>query len=59
MVRLVAVAMINAVALLIIACPRALGLATPMSIMVVTGKAATQGVLFRDAAATAHLRSRS
>jgi Cu+-exporting ATPase len=48
--------LINAVAVLIIACPCALGLATPMSIMVATGKAATQGVLFRDAAAIEHLR---
>jgi Cu+-exporting ATPase len=48
--------MINAVAVLIIACPCALGLATPMSIMVATGKAATQGVLFRDAAAIEKLR---
>src|SRR3990167_8621920 len=48
--------MINAVAVLIIACPCALGLATPMSIMVATGKAATQGVLFRDAAAIERLR---
>jgi Cu+-exporting ATPase len=43
--------MMNAVAVLIIACPCALGLATPMSIMAATGLAATQGVLFRDAAA--------
>lgn len=49
--------LINAVAVLIIACPCALGLATPMSIMVATGKAATQGVLFRDAAAIEHLRT--
>jgi Cu+-exporting ATPase len=41
---------------LIIACPCALGLATPMSIMVATGKAATQGVLFRDAAAIENFR---
>ena len=47
---------INAVAVLIIACPCALGLATPMSIMVATGKAATQGVLFRDAEAIEKLR---
>ncbi len=49
--------LINAVAVLIIACPCALGLATPMSIMVATGKAATHGVLFRDAAAIEHLRT--
>ena len=48
--------LINAVAVLIIACPCALGLATPMSIMVATGRAATLGVLFRDAAAIEHLR---
>ncbi|MGC3980906.1 MAG: heavy metal translocating P-type ATPase [Steroidobacteraceae bacterium] len=48
--------LINAVAVLIIACPCALGLATPMSIMVATGKAATLGVLFRDAAAIEQLR---
>jgi Cu+-exporting ATPase len=47
---------INAVAVLIIACPCALGLATPMSIMVATGRAATQGVLFRDAAAIENFR---
>jgi Cu+-exporting ATPase len=49
--------LINAVAVLIIACPCALGLATPMSIMVATGKAAGQGILFRDAAAIEHLRT--
>ena len=48
--------LINAVAVLIIACPCALGLATPMSIMVATGRAATLGVLFRDAAAIEGLR---
>jgi Cu+-exporting ATPase len=48
--------LINAVCVLIIACPCALGLATPMSIMVASGKAATQGILFRDAAAIENLR---
>ena len=48
--------LVNAVAVLIIACPCALGLATPMSIMVATGKGAIRGVLFRDAAAIEALR---
>jgi Cu+-exporting ATPase len=49
-------AVINAVAVLIIACPCALGLATPMSIMVATGRGATIGVLFRNAEAIEILR---
>jgi Cu+-exporting ATPase len=52
-----AYALINAVAVLIIACPCALGLATPMSIMVATGRGATMGVLFRNAEAIEVLRS--
>lgn len=47
----VAFALLNAVAVLIIACPCALGLATPMSIMVGAGRAARAGILVRDAAA--------
>jgi Cu+-exporting ATPase len=49
-------AVINAVAVLIIACPCALGLATPMSIMVAVGRGAQLGVLFRDAEAIERLR---
>jgi Cu+-exporting ATPase len=51
-----AYALINAVAVLIIACPCALGLATPMSIMVAAGKGATAGVLFKNAEAIEKLR---
>jgi Cu+-exporting ATPase len=49
-------AIVNAVAVLIIACPCALGLATPMSVMVAVGKGATAGVLFRNAEAIEVLR---
>ena len=49
-------ALVSAVAVLIIACPCALGLATPMSIMVATGKAAQNGVLFKNAEAIEIMR---
>jgi Cu+-exporting ATPase len=49
-------ALVNAVAVLIIACPCALGLATPMSIMVASGGGASMGVLFRNAEAIERLR---
>ncbi|MFZ3321462.1 MAG: heavy metal translocating P-type ATPase [Usitatibacter sp.] len=50
-------ALVNAVSVLIIACPCALGLATPMSIMVAMGRGAASGVLFRDAEAIERLRT--
>ena len=52
-----AYALVNAVAVLIIACPCALGLATPISIMVASGRGAQLGVLFRDAEAIETLRA--
>jgi len=51
-----AYSLINAVAVLIIACPCALGLATPISIMVASGRGAQIGILFRDAEAIESLR---
>jgi Cu+-exporting ATPase len=50
-------AIVNAVAVLIIACPCALGLATPMSIMVASGRGASAGVLFKNAEAIEVLRT--
>jgi P-type Cu+ transporter len=50
-------ALVNAVAVLIVACPCALGLATPMSIMVGVGRGATMGVLFKDASSLEILRN--
>jgi Cu+-exporting ATPase len=49
-------ALVNAVAVLIIACPCALGLATPMSIVVAMGRGASRGILFRNAEAIERLR---
>ena len=52
-----AYALVNAVAVLIIACPCALGLATPMSIMVAMGRGASAGVLFRNAESLERLQA--
>jgi Cu+-exporting ATPase len=52
-----AYALLNAVAVLIIACPCAVGLATPISMTVAMGRGATMGILFRNAEAIEHLRS--
>jgi Cu+-exporting ATPase len=51
-----AYALLNGVAVLIIACPCALGLATPVSIMVASGKGATAGILFKSAEAIEKLQ---
>ncbi len=53
----IAHALVSAVSVLIVACPCALGLATPMSIMVASGRGATAGVLFRNAEAIERLRA--
>ena len=50
-------ALLNAVAVLIIACPCAVGLATPISMTVAMGRGASLGILFRNAEAIEHMRS--